>query len=576
MPRPSFIRPLLLGTLLAFELHGQTLGDPPPLGASSRDLAASFHLPPLPQPAGEVRAQLDRLQVGRRAKELGIDGSSALRAWHAADSTLRSARARLLEPGPANVRRFTGTRASQLNAVLRDPAVTAVRVEAPALTMDVPVLLARPDLRLELGATRLEAVPGGPRFLLRIENAARATVTGGRFTGGTWAVLVRGGADVTLDGGRYDSLTHGGVAIGDSPRLVLANAHLTGMGGPAVLVHGATTGAAIVHNDIVANHGGSNWHAGIVVSDRIPADRADPTTIFTADHRGVTSHPIHERLEVPRGNLVAYNRIAHNKSSGIYADGAIGNVFFDNVIEGNSKEGVCLDNGSTANVLAMNLVRENGKRWGKSDDDLRREFVLQGGRLPDGTPVIKVPGISLDNAAYNVVYANQVDRNHGGGIKMVRTAFLNTVGLNVVTDNAEGRSRGIYFFGIELGAAIADEPVKDLDFAPSRGNVVFGNMIRGPHHAGIYFGAGSTDNEVLDNVIREAAEFAFEQARPQANRFVDNHTDLPSNNLRATATPRMVKLFVLVVIAAVGGLSLLPLLRRRRALASGLTAVASR
>jgi parallel beta-helix repeat protein len=68
---------------------------------------------------------------------------------------------------------------------------------------------------------------------------------------------------------------------------------------------------------------------------------------------------------VPRRNLVAFNRIATNASSGVYIDGAVENVLFDNLIEANSKEGICLDYGATANVVAMNQVRLNGKRWAR-------------------------------------------------------------------------------------------------------------------------------------------------------------------------------------------------------------------
>jgi len=240
--------------------------------------------------------------------------------------------------------------------------------------------------------------------------------------------------------------------------------------------------------------------------------------------------------------VIAFNRIALNASSGIYADGAIETVMFDNVIEGNSKEGVCLDNGSTANVLAMNVVRLNGKRWGKTDAELRLEFVHEAGRLADGTARAKTPGISIDNAIYNIVYANQLDRNFGGGIKMVRTGLFNTIGLNTITDNNEGASEGFHFFGIELGAATADAPSGELDFARSRGNIVFGNSIRGNHYAGIFFGPGSTDNDAFDNSIFGATHWAIEQVAPQSNAVLNNLTNLPSRNIGAGLDPALLEL----------------------------------
>jgi len=55
-------------------------------------------------------------------------------------------------------------------------------------------------------------------------------------------------------------------------------------------------------------------------------------------------------------------------------------------------------------------------------------------------------------------------------VKTVRAAWSNLIGLNTVTDNNEGASERFHFFGIELGAAKADAPSAEFDFAPSRAN----------------------------------------------------------------------------------------------------------
>ncbi|MBV9891917.1 MAG: hypothetical protein JO090_13660, partial [Rhizobacter sp.] len=128
--------------------------------------------------------------------------------------------------------------------------------------------------------------------------------------------------------------------------------------------------------------------------------------------------------------------------------------------------------------------------------------------------------------------------------KLVRTAFFNVLGLNVVTDNNLGASARFHFFGVELGAARADVPVADLDFAPSRGNVVFGNVVRGSHYAGIFLGDGSTDNEVFDNSVFGASRWAIEQVRPQPNTTLNNLTNLPSRNIDAGLDPRLRDLMV--------------------------------
>ena len=531
-------------TNLTQGVRGEDLGRAPEPGLAARDLNTSFALPPLhDQPTDGPAAGLRGLQVGRRAQELRLDARSAQNAWTAAGGTLQAARARLDVRPPAGPHLFAGTRASELNVLLRDPAVRAVKVSSGTMEVDEPVRLRREGFWLDLGSAELRGAPGGgPRFLLRVEDTAGVMVNGGAFVGGEWGVLVDRSRDVTLRGGRYEGLQRGGVVLHDAPGAVLAHAVLARLGGAAVLVHGDTVGSVLTGNEITDNLGPSNWHAGIVLSDRDGPVADDPRSILNDDGYWAREQPIDSRRHPPRGNVVAFNRVSRNAASGIYCDGAIETVIFDNAVEGNSKEGICLDNGSTANVLAMNLVHLNGKRWGKTDAELKLDFVGGLARLPDGTSPAKTPGVSLDNALYNVVYANLIERNFGGGVKMVRTSYFNVVGLNVVVDNNEGASERFHFFGVELGAAQADVKALDLDFTPSQGNVVFGNTIRGPHYAGIFFGPGSTENDVFDNTIFGATAWAMEQVQTQRNPSLNNLTNLPSRNIDAGIDANLLKL----------------------------------
>jgi hypothetical protein len=380
------------------------------------------------------------------------------------------------------------------------------------------------------------------RFLARIENASGVTLEGGAFLSGEWGLLVNASRDVTVKAARFDGLQRGGVVATDAAGLVLSRLVLQRLGAAPVLMHGATVDSAVLDNQIVQNRGVSNWNAGIVLSDREVAVTQDPDSLLRDDRFGIKEQRIDKRLRTPRRNVIAFNRVAHNLSSGIYSDGGIQNVFFDNLLEGNAKEGLCLDNGSAANVVAMNVIRLNGKRWGMSDAALKLDFVHRSGRLADGSSAAKTPALSIDNAVHNIVYANQIDRNYGGGVKMVRSAFFNLIGLNVITDNNLGASDKFHFFGIELGSAVADTHTLDLDYTPSRGNIVFGNVIRGSHYAGIFFGAGSTDNDVFDNTIFGATHWALEQARPQPNSSLNNLSNLPSRNVQAGIDPRLMEL----------------------------------
>ena len=167
----------------------------------------------------------------------------------------------------------------------------------------------------------------------------------------------------------------------------------------------------------------------------------------------------------------------------------------------------------------------------QTDEDLRADFVLGPGRLPDGSAKAKLPGVSIDNAAYNVVCGNLVRGNAGSGVKMVRTAVRNLVGHNLVLDNNRGRSDAFHFFGIELGAAAADAPAEDLDFAPDFENVVFRNVIDGGHYAGLFLAPGCDRNDVFDNTIHGVAAFAVESLAAGQNPAVNNLSNAPSRGL---------------------------------------------
>ena len=83
-----------------------------------------------------------------------------------------------------------------------------------------------------------------------------------------------------------------------------------------------------------------------------------------------------QRTTIPEDNLLVFNHVGGNLATGIYSDGGARNVISGNRIDGNSKEGICLDNGATSNVVALNTFEGNGQRWGKTDDDLRPGLYL--------------------------------------------------------------------------------------------------------------------------------------------------------------------------------------------------------
>jgi parallel beta-helix repeat protein len=296
-----------------------------------------------------------------------------------------------------------------------------------------------------------------------------------------------------------------------------------------VLVSSGSAECIIAHNEISGGKGQSNWNAGIVVTDRDVDLSSNPAALFVPGNYYPIYEPIEERLNPPAGGLIAYNHVNLNASSGIYLDGAAEFTVYGNTIQANAKEGMCLDNGSTANVVTSNVVQQNGNRWGQTDATLQMDF--EAARLADGTGAAKLPGISMDNSIYNLVFGNNISHNYGGGVKMVRTSFFNVVALNAIENNNDGVNVAFKFFGIQLGAAPADAPTGDIDFAPSQGNVIASNVIRGTHAAGIYIQLDSIGNELIDNVIRDATDWAIESVLTMDNTSINNMTDMPSQNI---------------------------------------------
>ena len=514
-------------------------GSAPQASLGARNIFTEFKLPPLQnRPGDAVWLAARRLQVIERARLLGLHPRSATEAWSAAEATYHAAQQRLQLPAPAAPVTFNGTRASELNALLAQPGVTAVVVTSPDLQVDAPIRFAASGTSLDLGQARLRSANPDP-YLIRIENLHDIRLSGGSLEAGNWGVLVAGSQAVTVTYMDIHDLAGGGILLTNAGDAVVWGNRLHGLHAAPVLLNGVTKNATVANNEIFQNLGSSNWHAGVVISDR----NVDYSTTY-AEYSGNPHffEPMAQRLLIPHDNLIAENRITENSSSGVYSDGSDRNVIVNNQIERNSKEGLCLDNGSVSNVVAWNLLRANGKRWGKSDLELKQDFVLNLGRLSDGSSPAKLPGISIDNAAYNQVVFNDVDKNFGGGIKIVRTGFYNLIGVNLVTDNDQGRSKLFHFFGLEMGAAPLDGPSIELDSTPSRGNEIFANTIRGTHYSGIFFADGSDRNNIFDNAIFGATDWAMESVKVQPEYVLNNLTNLKLRNIGSGLDPGLLKL----------------------------------
>ena len=500
-------------------------------GLGARDIYEEFHLPSFEdQAAYQLWSSVNRNQVLLRARMLELDRRSATNAWADAETTFRNAESFVESPLPPAPVLFTGHRVSELNALIGSAGVDAVKVTSSELEMDAPLRISREGISVDLGAVKLRIDDNRP-YLIEIENARDVSLRGGSIEGGNWGILVAGSTHVAVLNMDITGLFGGGILVTRSQDIVIWANRIHQVNGAPIFLHGATDHSTVAHNTIIDNRGSSNWQAGVVITDRNQDLSANDSFRRAPGGDWFKEQPMVQRLAPPHDNVIADNDIGGNRSSGVYSDGGVRNLIVRNRIQNNSKEGACLDNGSAANVVAANLIQGNGSRWGMNDYDLRRDFVFDLGRLPDGTSPAKLPGVSIDNAAYNEVVSNQIARNFGGGIKMVRTAFYNSIGLNTIVNNNEGQNSVFHFFGVELGAAKGDVSSVELNFEASRGNQVFRNTIQGNHYAGIFFADGSDLNQISDNLISGTTEWAMESVIVQRNLMLNNQTNEKLRNI---------------------------------------------
>ena len=308
-----------------------------------------------------------------------------------------------------------------------------------------------------------------------------------------------------------------------------------------IMIQEGSHHVCVTNCEISDGHSSSNWSAGVVITQLLPVseygimDEFDSNYFFPKDLS-------FKKEGMPFKNIIETSYIHDNQSSGIYIDRGNGNVLMGNNIVDNDKEGLCIDFFSVGNIVESNIITGNGFRKFQSDDDLRHDFVLHFGRLADGSAVSKLPNISLDNAAYNIIARNAISNAAGDGIKIVRSGFRNIFCLNSITDNNRGENSVFFFSGVLLGSAGSDveNDMSGIDAFPSIENIVFGNTIYGAHKAGVCIDKGSVYNDIYDNMImKQKGKYVIKNGDPN---------NITGNNFNVI-TKKLVVFFIMIVLA---------------------------
>ena len=489
-------------------------------------------LPALSRMAAEdSKKYMGNLQVLQKIEKLGIDTASFetpelnwKNVYNRVSDTMQK------ENTFSDKISFTGSTASQLNTLIAQSTDAYITIESSTVRMDEPIRMKSGIALDAAGVTFTGSTDDRVAQAVIAEDCTNFALYNLNLTAGCYEYgiyIIRSNTFTIENCTISNALYKGLVMMGENKNFTIRNNTVSYNGNGAVFLNGNISNGIIAGNDVVDNYGTRNLTAGIVMTSMEIDDYYTAYNEFKDEH-------LYNLLDTPHDIVLYQNNVKHNNSSGIYSDGAYQIYIVENIIYQNDKEGMCLDYGTFGAYVSNNIVKENGGRLRQSDEDLEADFVTAFGRLSDGSSPAKLPGISIDNSAYNTIVNNNVTQNYGSGVKMVRSAYRNIIMENSVSDNNKGKSDDFHFFGIEIGhESTPDEPVKGLDFTASYENIVCRNIATGSNYAGVFLAVESYCNDVFDNTILGSEWYAIECHSNMFNSMPNNIMDQEILNLYA-------------------------------------------
>lgn len=489
-------------------------------------------LPALSRMAAEdSKKYMGNLQVLQKIEKLGIDTASFetpelnwKNVYNRVSDTMQK------ENTFSDKISFTGSTASQLNTLIAQSTDAYITIESSTVQMDEPISMKSGIALDAAGVIFTGSTDDRVAQAVIAEDCTNFALYNLNLTAGCYEYgiyIIRSNTFTIENCTISNALYKGLVMMGENKNFTIRNNTVSYNGNGAVFLNGNISNGIIAGNDVVDNYGTRNLTAGIVMTSMEIDDYYTAYNEFKDEH-------LYNLLDTPHDIVLYQNNVKHNNSSGIYSDGAYQIYIVENIIYQNDKEGMCLDYGTFGAYVSNNIVKENGGRLRQSDEDLEADFVTTFGRLSDGSSPAKLPGISIDNSAYNTIVNNNVTQNYGSGVKMVRSAYRNIIMENSVSDNNKGKSDDFHFFGIEIGhESTPDEPVKGLDFTASYENIVCRNIVTGSNYAGVFLAVESYCNDVFDNTILGSEWYAIECHSNMFNSMPNNIMDQEILNLYA-------------------------------------------
>lgn len=170
----------------------------------------------------------------------------------------------------------------------------------------------------------------------------------------------------------------GPLRYGENTGFALVNNSIHENQNGAIFLNGEISDGVIEGNRIENNSGARNLTAGLVLCSM-------PIEDIETAYNPFPDEMLYDILQSPHQLVVRGNTVAQNHSSGIYSESGYLNYYVENTIYKNEKEGMCLDYGSFGNYITGCEIRQNGGRNRMSDEDLEADFILDQGRMADGS-----------------------------------------------------------------------------------------------------------------------------------------------------------------------------------------------
>lgn len=483
-----------------------------------KDLLVKYKLPSMERMAKEDSEELMRdLQVFQRIEKLGLDTGNVFTPEYNWKNVYNSSLVALKDAfNFGNYIEFSGGTSSELNEFLASNSNAEVNITSQEIMLDETLSI---PSNITINGNGVKLISNNElTYAITLENVENVYINNLRLesSGYKYGIYIVNSNKILIRNNNVSGASENAMCvIGANKYINFINNVIYENNNGGIFFNGEISECIIQGNEIYNNKGTNNLSAGIGFT-------ALPVTNLYEVNKSYGTVRIQDMLESPHDIIVKDNNITNNNSGGVYSNAAYNLYVLNNTIADNEKEGMCLDYGTIGTYVANNTFERNGNRDRQTDEDLAGDYVLEIGRMEDGTAKAKLPAISIDNSAYNIIMSNTIDNNYSSGIKMVRSGYRNLIISNIVQDNNLGTNDTCWGFGIELGFAALDDDAIGLDSTADYENIIARNVITGSHYSGIFLADGDYCNDLIDNVVMDAVNFSIENHSGYFNSAVGN------------------------------------------------------